>query len=652
MSKRHFSFISGAGMLLILLWHTLILPNYTLGQYEGNASIYNGSTTEIIHTPRQNEQLAVAPALTVRVGFYENPPKIYTDSDGNISGFWPDLVYFVSAEEGWKIEWVPGTWEQGLQRLERSQIDIMPDVAWTKARSEKYAFSTQKVLISWSRLYAQPGSHIETVLDLEGKTIAGLTGSVNYDGPEGIKDITSRFRVGSTFIDMNNYTEVFEALQNKTVDAGVTNKDFGNQNELNYDVERTPFVFQPAHIEFAFPKDGDLTPILLERIDAHVKALKANDNSIYYQSLEKYLERKAAETFVEIIPAWVKNLSLVGGGVILFLLAVGITSRVQVQRQTLELHQSEARYQSIFEQAGVGIIISSTSDQIERVNKGFCQLTGYTPEELEGRKSFLDITHPDDVEPDRKMMKAVLDGNRDLSWEKRYLKKDGSTLWGQLTPTVIYNAQGRPQNLVGIVQDITERKLAETALRKSEELFSKAFHGSPAPMTLIRLTDGTYIEVNESFLRLVECNREEVIGRTNLDLNLINAEGCAKSAPLFHQQGVSHNNEVQVWTKSGRQLIMLVSVEQTELAGEACAITTMLNITERKQAEEAVRRERDLSKAIIDGLPGVFYLYDEQGRFLRWNKNFTQVTGYTDAEMAERHPLDFFSGPDKKLLAE
>ncbi|MBK8129208.1 MAG: PAS domain S-box protein [bacterium] len=55
---------------------------------------------------------------------------------------------------------------------------------------------------------------------------------------------------------------------------------------------------------------------------------------------------------------------------------------------------------------------------------------------------------------------------------------------------------------------------------------------------------------------------------------------------------------------------------------------------------------------MLDSLPGVFYLYDENWRFLRWNKNFTHVTGYSDAEMADRHPVDFFTGPDKELLAQ
>ena len=154
--------------------------------------------------------------------------------------------------------------------------------------------------------------------------MAGLAGSVNYDGPEGIKDITARFDVDTTFVDLTDYTQVFEALQDGLVDAGVTNKDFGNQNELKYDVERTPFIFQPAHIEVAFPKEGELTPLLLPRIDAHIITLKADSNSIYYQLLDQYLELKAAETLVEIIPPWVKNLLLLGGGAILVLLAGGV----------------------------------------------------------------------------------------------------------------------------------------------------------------------------------------------------------------------------------------------------------------------------------------------------------------------------------------
>lgn len=75
------------------------------------------------------------------------------------------------------------------------------------------------------------------------------------------------------------------------------------------------------------------------------------------------------------------------------------------------------------------------------------------------------------------------------------------------------------------------------------------------------------------------------------------------------------------------------------------------DVTERRQAEEAIRRERDFSNALLDGLPGVFYLYDRGFSFRRWNRTFETVTGYAGDEIARMSPLDFFAGPDQELLA-
>jgi ABC-type amino acid transport substrate-binding protein len=85
--------------------------------------------------------VAAEPPLTVRVGLYENTPKIFTDEKGIASGFWPDIINHVASQEGWKIEYVPGTWTESLQRLEKNEIDVMPDVAYTEARKATYAFS-------------------------------------------------------------------------------------------------------------------------------------------------------------------------------------------------------------------------------------------------------------------------------------------------------------------------------------------------------------------------------------------------------------------------------------------------------------------------------------------------------------------------------
>ena len=93
--------------------------------------------------------------FTFRVGLYENAPKIYTNEDGNAAGFWPDLLRYIADKEEWEIEWVAGSWNEGLERLEGGEIDIMLDVAWTESRSKRFDFSQETVLLSWSRLYAQ-----------------------------------------------------------------------------------------------------------------------------------------------------------------------------------------------------------------------------------------------------------------------------------------------------------------------------------------------------------------------------------------------------------------------------------------------------------------------------------------------------------------
>lgn len=287
--------------------------------------------------------------VTVRVGVYENAPKIYTDQDGNVTGFWPELVNTIAEEENWKIVWVPGSWEECLTRLENHEIDIMPDVGLTVERSQKYVFSNETVIMSWARVYVPKGSTIESIIDLEGKRIAGLSGSLNFDGPEGIKELLTQFGIESTFIEKESYTEVFEALDAGEADAGVTNKDFGNLNEQSYNVVRTSIVIQPTQIKFAFSKDAANSAYLIETIDRHLKQLKEDQNSVYYQLLNKYMGENSQTTFVKVVPQWVYYLLAIAFFAIMFMVTVSVTSKELARKQTVELRASESRMRSLIE---------------------------------------------------------------------------------------------------------------------------------------------------------------------------------------------------------------------------------------------------------------------------------------------------------------
>lgn len=190
--------------------------------------------------------VAADDSITVRVGIYENQPKIFTDDQGNASGFWPDIIGYIASKEGWKIEYIYGTWTECLKRLENNEIDMMPDVAYTEERSRQYDFSHETVYTSWSMVYTREGTDIQSLLDLEGKNIAVLKGSVNVEGPDGIKKLVSAFNIHCTFTEVDSYARVFELVKSGEADAGVTSKDFGYQHETDFNLVKTAIIFQPS----------------------------------------------------------------------------------------------------------------------------------------------------------------------------------------------------------------------------------------------------------------------------------------------------------------------------------------------------------------------------------------------------------------------
>jgi len=150
--------------------------------------------------------------LLIKVGAYANHPKIFMDADGKVSGFWPDLIEDIAKKENWKIEYIWGTWSDGLDHLLNKEIAIMPDVAFTEKRNKLYAFSKDPVLMSWTRLYVnKENTEIHSIRDLKNKKIAALKGSVNLEGSGGLREIALGFNLNCTFPELDNYTEVFKA---------------------------------------------------------------------------------------------------------------------------------------------------------------------------------------------------------------------------------------------------------------------------------------------------------------------------------------------------------------------------------------------------------------------------------------------------------
>ncbi|MEW6084129.1 MAG: PAS domain S-box protein [Chloroflexota bacterium] len=187
-------------------------------------------------------------------------------------------------------------------------------------------------------------------------------------------------------------------------------------------------------------------------------------------------------------------------------------------------------------------------------------------------------------------------------------------------------------NFMVIARDITERKRAGEELRLSGERFSKAFHMSPAGMTITRITDGKFIDANDSFCRMFEFTREEVIGHTSTELKMWTPEERNKLIDEQIRSGGLQDFELQARSKSGRIVNLLFSSKPIELAGEPHHITTMIDITERKRAEEQIKFQARLLAQVNDAVIAT----DENRIITYWNRAAEELHGWSADEAIGR----------------
>ncbi len=185
-----------------------------------------------------------------------------------------------------------------------------------------------------------------------------------------------------------------------------------------------------------------------------------------------------------------------------------------------------------------------------------------------------------------------------FSMEYRYWYID-TYLWLQLTGAVKTDADGLPTAVVGISQDVTERRQAAEALKRSEERFFAAFHANPSAIAISTIDEGRYIDVNESWLKLFGYEREECIGRTDIELRIWDSYRNRREALFknYKVQGGIRNLEFTGQTRTGKAIYGLLSIEIIELESKPYFLTMVQDLTERKRAEEqtlelALERER------------------------------------------------------------
>lgn len=263
-----------------------------------------------------------------------------------------------------------------------------------------------------------------------------------------------------------------------------------------------------------------------------------------------------------------------------------ITERKRIERT---LQESEELFRAVFNQAAVGIALVGTDRSWQRINRKCCDIVGYTEEEIK-TLSIREITHPDDREKSQRHLQLLLEGKLgDYTLELRYIRKDGSMVWVNLTTSMMFDAAGKPAFIVGVFEDITARKHAEIALVRAKEEWERTFDSVPE-----------LIAIMDNQCRVTRMNRamSERLGRKPGECNglvcyeAIHGTGSPPSSCPHAdtmKDGLEHDAEMRYDQLGG---VFLAST--TPLLGPDGNMVGVVHmardITEQKKAEEEIKR--------------------------------------------------------------
>ena len=317
-----------------------------------------------------------------------------------------------------------------------------------------------------------------------------------------------------------------------------------------------------------------------------------------------------------------------------------ITGRKQAEQEVIATRD---RLQRVLDGINDGFVTFDPQLNYTYVNPRAGEMLGRKPEELIGKNYWEEYPEAKGT-PFANAYQKALETQEPLVIEDHYLP------WDRWFENRIHPSQ---DGLSVFFTEITERKRAEEALRIAHERTRRIIDANIMGVALASPT-GKVLEANDYYLHTIGYTRQEfenglVDWRSITPPEWLSVD--ERAIQELRERGVCTPYEKEYLRRDGTRVSVFLS--DAMLPGpEEQIVAIVLDISGRKQVERVIQSERDFSERALNSLPGVFYMYDEDRKFLRWNRNFETVTGYSGEEIARMNPLDFFTGGEKNLLAE
>ncbi len=328
-----------------------------------------------------------------------------------------------------------------------------------------------------------------------------------------------------------------------------------------------------------------------------------------------------------------------------------VSERKRIER---ELQESEARFRASFERAPIGVALADADFRFLKVNQAFCDMLGYSEEELLD-KTFLDITHPEDVDMDAESSAKVFRGEiPHFRIEKRYIHKSGEIVCAELSASIIFDEQGNVLHGIGMMQDITKRKKAEGELEASRRLAEQRLVEleqlyAAAPVGLCTIDrDLRYVRINENLAARNGKTVSDHLGRTIFEMAPRTADFVAPllqqvfdtAKPVLDVQIPRDNSDTHDWLANYHP--------QISRAGEVTGVSVVVqDVSHLKETERQLEESRSLAErslAELDQLyqtsPVGLVMFDRDLRYVRINERLAAINGKPVEEHIGRTLMD------------
>ena len=561
------------------------------------------------------EQAWLAQDHTVRVRVANFPPYMFIEEDG-ITGMVIDYLNQIAQRTGVIFEFLPETrpWQEALESLINLRgPDLMTSLSPMPERKAYMDFSEPYIISSRMIFTRTDAKFISSISDLSGGTLAVPRGTLVH------KQIELEYPdIGLLLYDTD--LQSIEAVSIGKADAYI-----GNLFNTSYEILQKGFSNLKVAAPIPFGEDVYTFGIRRDWPELSSMINKALDTITPAEKMairNKYLSIKYEHGISgKDILIW----ALGAGGeafLIIFLFVFWNRSlTAQVRKRTSELsstnkalvveiadrkqketalRESEERFRATFEQAAVGIAHVSPDGRFLRINRKFCEIVGYSHEELLER-TFQDITHPDDLEADLENMRRVLAGEADIyAMEKRFLRKNGEVVWVNLTVSLLRDDSGEPKWFVSAIKDISARKQAEEFLNEARRFTDNLIQ--TANVMIVGLDDeGKVTLFNPAAERITGYSQSEVEGKDWFEMAV-----PRDRYPHVHHEfsrlmegGLPKLFQNPIQTKSREERFISWSNNEIKRNGEVVGTLSFgIDVTESKEAERKIQEYQQKLKAL------------------------------------------------------